>query len=67
VTLAALAVWRHRGFTFGNRYSFFAASLAHLIIGAIVQRRHATRVLLPRSHFVLPAQPSPPQPSPPQP
>src|SRR5690606_8591070 len=31
-TLAALQLWRHRGFTFGNRYSFFAASCAHFVI-----------------------------------
>ena len=35
-TLAALALWRHRGFTFGNRYSFFAAFCAHFVIAEVM-------------------------------
>jgi len=35
-TLAALALWRQRGFTFGNRYSFFAACCAHFVIAEVM-------------------------------
>ena len=35
-TLGALALWRHRGFTFGNRYSFFAAFCAHFVIAEVM-------------------------------
>lgn len=35
-TLGALALWRHRGFTFGNRYSFFAAFCAHFVVAEVM-------------------------------
>jgi hypothetical protein len=35
-TVAALLVWRRIGFTFGSRYSFFAASCAHFVVAEVM-------------------------------